>query len=131
MTRRLAETPDRRRAPCRADAALPAALLQQARAAPCDGRVTTSSACAGPCSIAISTFNISSSRGGGSSTGTACHHAPSSSRPAAVISYDFWPLVLASSSTSPSRSRRSSVVYTCPTLSGQIPPVAPSNSVFS
>ena len=49
-------------------------------------RVSTPSACFGPCSMAISTLSISSSRGGGSSTGTASHQAPSSSRPAAVIS---------------------------------------------
>ena len=39
----------------------------------------------GAVSTAIRTLSISSSRGGGSSAGTACHQAPSSSMPSAVM----------------------------------------------
>ena len=42
-------------------------------------------ASASPRSIAISTFSINSSRGGGSSAGTASHQAPSSCWPATVM----------------------------------------------
>jgi hypothetical protein len=41
---------------------------------------STSRVCFGPCSMAMSTSSMSSSRGGGSSTGMASHQAPSSSR---------------------------------------------------
>ena len=85
----------------------------------------------GTCS-ATSTLITSSSRGGGTRSGGVRSQPASSSAPAEVIRYRFCDRSPSpSASTSPSRSRRCSVVYTCPTLSGQTSPVRASNSFCS
>ncbi len=94
-------------------------------------RCTTAATSATPDRIANTSLMASSWRGITSRGTGVSNHRPSSSRPASVISYTFWPSASASAVTSPSRSRRPRVVYTCPTLSGQTSPVAASNSVFS
>src|SRR5215831_5496 len=72
----------------------------------------------------------SSSRGGEDRSGGVRSQAASSSAPSEVIRNPFCgpSSALPSDSTSPSRSRRCSVVYTWPTFSGQTSPVPASNS---
>ena len=75
----------------------------------------------------------SSSRGGEVMSGGVFSHDESSVDPASVMWKPFCgPSLSASSdSTRPSRSRRCSVVYTCPILSGHTSPVLDSNSFWS
>src|SRR6202020_1110859 len=84
-------------------------------------------------SSATNTLITSSSRGGDEKSGGVRSHWLSSSAPSCVMWKPFWgPSSLVSSdSTSPSRSRRCSVVYTWPTLSGHTSPVRASNSCRS
>ena len=58
----------------------------------------------------------SSSRGGDEKSGGVRSHSSSSAAPSAVMWKPFWgpSSAVSSDSTSPSRSRRCSVVYTCP-----------------
>src|SRR4029079_12578174 len=80
-----------------------------------------------------STLITSSSRGGGTRAGGVRSQSASSWVPADVVRYRFLVPSLSPSSvsTSPSRSRRWRVVYTCPTLRGQTSPVRASNSFWS
>ncbi len=75
----------------------------------------------------------SSSRGGDEKSGGVRSHLVNSTSPCSVMWKPFCgPSSAASSdSTSPSRSRRWRVVYTCPTLSGHTSPVRASNSCRS
>jgi single-strand DNA-binding protein len=79
---------------------------------------------------AIMILMTSSSRGVEARSGGVRSQVASSSAPSAVIRKPFCGPGSASSSdsASPSRSRRCSVVYTCPTLSGHTSPVCASNS---
>src|SRR5262249_38124742 len=79
---------------------------------------------------ATSTLITSSSLGGELRSGGVRSHSASSAVPAAVMRNPFCgpSSAVSSDSTSPSRSRRCSVVYTWPTFSGQTSPVPDSNS---
>ena len=81
---------------------------------------------------ATSTLMTSSSRGGCVVSGGRRSHVSNSARPVSVIRYVVWvPASAPSDSTKPSRSRRCSVVYTCPVFSGHISPVPAANSCAS